>query len=492
MRPGGVRPDRRNVLQGGRRSHGQAEEDDMDRPGRAPHRLRLARAALAGAVVVATAVAGTVATAPTAAAADAQPTQAAVFTRAADPAARTVTLTMDADWYTPGDVPRVLQILRDNGVTAGFALTGRYVERYPDQVRAIAAAGHKLVNHSYDHPYFTRLTRAQRVDQLDRAEDAFRRLGLTTAGWFRAPYRDGYLDPAVRADLAAHGYWISYDWTFDTTGYLGVAQSVILDRVRRYTVPGATVLMHLSSDSTDTAALPAVIATLRELGYGFTDPYRSVTVGAIGAHYAALGAQRSALGVPRTGEMVATSAGTAVQWFANGRTYWTGSTGAHEVHGAVGGRYVALGSVTSFLAFPVTDETATPDGVGRFNHFQGGSLYWTPTTGARLVYGAIRAAWAALGWERGFLGYPVDDERAVTGGRASPFQGGTVYWSGPTGAREVHGAILGRYVALGGSGSRLRLPVSDEYTVPGGRRSDFQGGWIQWNAATGATTVGYR
>ena len=151
---------------------------------------RVATAVLA----VLLAVTGAVLTAPAATAADAAPTRAAVFTRGADPGARVVTLTMDADWYTPGDVTRVLQILRDDGITAGFGLTGRYVERYPEQVRAIAAAGHKLINHSYDHPAFTGLTTAQRADQLDRAEAAFRRLGLSTDGWFRAPYRDGYLD----------------------------------------------------------------------------------------------------------------------------------------------------------------------------------------------------------------------------------------------------------------------------------------------------------
>ncbi|MBN9098709.1 MULTISPECIES: polysaccharide deacetylase family protein [unclassified Pseudonocardia] len=440
-----------------------------------------------------TAVAGALVAVSPAAAADLPPARATVFTRGYDTSTKLVTLTMDADWYTPGDVPRVLQILRDNGITAGFALTGRYAERYPDQARAIVAAGHKLINHSYDHPYFTQLTRAQRFSELDRAEAAYNRIGLTSDGWFRAPYRDGYVDPGVTADLAARGYFIGFDWTFDTTGYLGVGQDVILDRVRRYTVPGATVLMHLSSDSTDTAALPQVIATLRSMGYGFTDPYRTVTTGSIAAHYAALGAQRSALGPPRTGEMVASVAGTAVQWFRTGRIYWRGDVGAHEVHGAIAGRYVEFGSIGSFLGFPVTDETTTPDGLGRFNHFVGGgSIYWTPVTGAHEVHGWIRVEWAALGWERGILGYPVGDEVSVVGGRASAFQKGTVYWSAATGAHEVHGAILGRYLQLGGTASRLRLPLSDEYTVAGGRRSDFQGGSLSWNAATGAVTVLYR
>ena len=87
------------------------------------------------------------------------------------------------------------------------------------------------------------------------------------------------------------------------------------------------------------------------------------------------------------------------------------SRGAHEVHGAIGAHYFALGGSGSFLGYPVTDETGTPDGVGRYNHFQAGSIYWTPSTWAQEVHGLIRQLWANQGWERNAaLGYPISDE----------------------------------------------------------------------------------
>jgi uncharacterized protein with LGFP repeats len=55
----------------------------------------------------------------------------------------------------------------------------------------------------------------------------------------------------------------------------------------------------------------------------------------------------------------------------------------------------------------------------------------------------------------------------------------------------VYGAILGRYPQLGGTGSRLGLPASDEYTISTGRRSDFQHGAILWNFTTRQVTVIY-
>ncbi len=86
-------------------------------------------------------------------------------------------------------------------------------------------------------------------------------------------------------------------------------------------------------------------------------------------------------------------------------------TNTHEVHGAILEKYVALGAEASFCGYPTTDESGTPDGIGRFNHFQAGSIYWTASTGAHEVHGLIRDYWSAHGWERNpALGYPVSDE----------------------------------------------------------------------------------
>lgn len=96
---------------------------------------------------------------------------------------------------------------------------------------------------------------------------------------------------------------------------------------------------------------------------------------------------------------------------------------AYEVHGDIRAKYLALGGAAGALGLPATDETATPDGVGRFNHFRGGSIYWTPRTGPMSVSGAVRNRWAAMGWEAGPLGYPVRDQyRMATLGPTQPVQ----------------------------------------------------------------------
>jgi len=125
-----------------------------------------------------------------------------------------------------------------------------------------------------------------------------------------------------------------------------------------------------------------------------------------------------------------------VRDFDNASIYWTPQTGAHEVHGDIRLHY---GRFSHLLGYPLTDESPCPDGVGRFNHFEGGSIYWTPQVGAHEVHGAIRDRWASMGWERCPLGYPVTDEHDIPGGRASGFQHGTITWT-PEGGPVVHGS----------------------------------------------------
>lgn len=137
-----------------------------------------------------------------------------------------------------------------------------------------------------------------------------------------------------------------------------------------------------------------------------------------------------------TGEATRTPNGRGwFRHFQNGSIYYTRAHGAFEVHGGIRAKWASLGWEQGLLGFPLTDETGTPDGIGRFNHFEGGSIYWSPATGAWEIHGAIRDHYAALGWERSFLGYPVSDEHdGPNGSRVSDFQNGQIAWSAAVGA----------------------------------------------------------
>jgi uncharacterized protein with LGFP repeats len=155
--------------------------------------------------------------------------------------------------------------------------------------------------------------------------------------------------------------------------------------------------------------------------------------------YAALGGTRGFLGQPTTPEQGLPDRRGRHRDYQHGVIYWSPETGAHVVYGSIGQKWAELGREAGFLGDPVTDETGAPDGHGRYNHFQHGSIYWTLDTEAHEVHGLIRAKWAALGWEQSFLGYPLTDETWTPDGRGrfNHFQGGSIYWTPETNA---HGA----------------------------------------------------
>lgn len=161
------------------------------------------------------------------------------------------------------------------------------------------------------------------------------------------------------------------------------------------------------------------------------------------------------------------------------------------VHGAIEDHYLWLGGCNSFLGAPKDDEVRTPDGVGRYNVFQNGSIYWTEDTGAFEVHGAIRDEFAAQGWEAGVLGYPISDELPSPDGigRYSKFQKGNVYYTAATGAHAVHGRIFEKWGELDYEKGKLGYPTKSEYDDGGQRRSDFQHGSIKWDPSNDQFTV---
>ncbi len=211
--------------------------------------------------------------------------------------------------------------------------------------------------------------------------------------------------------------------------------------------------------------------------------------GAILGNYLANGGH-VVLGVPTTDELIAPDGRGRYSQFAlmGASIFWSPETGAHAVYGDINNVWTALGRERGLHGYPVTDELPTPNGRGRFNTFQNGGIYWLPAIGARSVFGAIYQAWGRVGWEAGVLGFPTTNETITPDriGRFNAFEGGSIYWSPGTGAHAVYGAILARWRALGWELSYLGYPTSSEFAVPGGRRTNFERGYIQWDARTGA------
>ncbi|MGY2067548.1 hypothetical protein [Blastococcus sp. SYSU DS0619] len=195
--------------------------------------------------------------------------------------------------------------------------------------------------------------------------------------------------------------------------------------------------------------------------------------------WAAQGYENGPLGYP-TADATAAPGGTGtVATFQGGSIYWSEGTGAHSVPAVLDQAWARSGGAAGDLGLPTVDAFRTAAGGGGLvQHFQRGSIYQSAATGAHVVRGPIRAAWAGTGYEYGYLGLPVTDQIALTGGAMSLFQGGGVYWSPDGGAHPIRGGFYDAWARAGYEGGQLGYPTSDEYAVSGGRRMDFQGGTI--------------
>ena len=238
-----------------------------------------------------------------------------------------------------------------------------------------------------------------------------------------------------------------------------------------------------------------------QYGYARLGEIRSKVAAQIGnalplvtQRYESDAAARALLGAVTTAPTRTPNGQGAYAHYANGSIYATGATGARILRGPIRDKWASLGWENGPLGYPTTDTTATPDGRGLFQHFQGGSIYWSPATGAHTIGGAIRDRWASLGWEGGSLGYPASDWTTTPNGRAQyvHFQNASVYWSQAGGARVLSGPVFEGWARTGFENSPLGMPTTDVTATPdgAGRFAHFQNGSVYWSQASGAHTIG--
>lgn len=101
-------------------------------------------------------------------------------------------------------LPRLLDLLADEGIHATLFTTGEVVRRFPDAIRTAAAAGHELGCHSDRHGRYGAMTREQTDADIGAASDALR--GIAPVVSFRAPYLQ--FPPRFVDLLSRHGYGI--------------------------------------------------------------------------------------------------------------------------------------------------------------------------------------------------------------------------------------------------------------------------------------------
>lgn len=176
-----------------------------------------------------------------------------------------VALTFD-DGMDSEITPKILKILKDNGVKGSFFVIGNTVLKHGDIIKEAYENGNLILNHSYNHIELPKAKDQVIKEEIMKTEDAIYSVIGKRPDIIRPPY--GEIDDNLVKIETELGYKAGVLWSTDTLDWSqkdpGNIVKNVIDNVR----PGEIILMHANEDKSATVtALPIIIKKLKSLGY---------------------------------------------------------------------------------------------------------------------------------------------------------------------------------------------------------------------------------
>ena len=175
-----------------------------------------------------------------------------------------IALTFDAAWGNE-DTEQILSILEKHNVKVTFFATGGWVESYPDDVKAILAAGHDIGNHSENHKNMSQLSTDQMKSEIMEVHDKVKNLTGYEMTLFRPPYGD-YSNEVIQTATSL-GYY-SIQWDVDSLDWKDYDAATIIRRVteHKHLGNGSIILCHNGGKHT-AEALDELLTILKKKGF---------------------------------------------------------------------------------------------------------------------------------------------------------------------------------------------------------------------------------
>lgn len=177
---------------------------------------------------------------------------------------REIALTFD-DGPHPNYTPKLLQILGRSQVPATFFVVGERAEEYPDLIRAEAAAGDEIGNHTYDHVSLVKIPPGYVATEIGACGNVIKSITGQTPTLFRPPGGE-YNEDVVRQAQALGYRMILY--SDDPGDYADPGTGLIETRTLDTIQDGGIILLHDGSDQTLTV-LSTLIRRLEARGFRF-------------------------------------------------------------------------------------------------------------------------------------------------------------------------------------------------------------------------------
>lgn len=179
-----------------------------------------------------------------------------------------IILTFD-DGPRAGRTDPILDILDRYNVKASFLMLGHAADAHPELVREVAARGHTIGSHSYDHTDLSKLTSQAAMADVLRGEQSISRAlagsGSALSPFFRFPYlaQTGFL----RANMAQNDI-VVLDVNIDSKDYYSETSDQIIARtMERLEARGSGIVLFHDIHARTVALLPDFLAQISERGY---------------------------------------------------------------------------------------------------------------------------------------------------------------------------------------------------------------------------------
>lgn len=181
-----------------------------------------------------------------------------------DRADKVASLSFDAVW-SDTDTQQLIDILGQYGVKATFFVTGDWVDRCTDSVRALHRAGHEIMNLSDTHPNMPTLPREKMLAELRSCGEKIQAVTGIWPSLCRAPYGD--FDNTLIETAEGMGLRC-IQWDVDSLDARDLPAADITSRVVGQVSSGSIVRFHNAAKHTP-EALPDILSQLQAQGYTF-------------------------------------------------------------------------------------------------------------------------------------------------------------------------------------------------------------------------------
>ncbi len=177
-------------------------------------------------------------------------------------------LTFDVG-YENGNVEKILDVLKEEEVSAAFFVLGNLIERNTDLVIRMADEGHLVCNHTYSHHDMSKVGKDELLAELKKLETVYwEKTGKKLAPYYRPPegrFSSSNLEAAMEAGYSTVFWSFAYaDWDNNHQIEPRKAKARICDHLHN----GEIMLLHPTSE-TNAAILGDVIRFAKLEGFRF-------------------------------------------------------------------------------------------------------------------------------------------------------------------------------------------------------------------------------